>query len=275
MQPVQGISRKMWLSCLAFFSVSLFCLTSAAAGSFLSCGVGAGGWASRLSGDVSYRLGASSLGSDLDLAKTKVFPRGWAYLEAPLPLFPSIRADAVSMDYSGSNVVAGLDFGDSTFDGSISTRLSLNQYDLLFYYHVPHVKALTADVLDVRWGVAARYFEGYLRVRGPSGGHVGSERKGFDFVIPMGYAGLTLSPPYPFPLRLHVDVHGSSCDGSYYYDVDARVAATLLNLPAVGGLDISGGYKWEQIRLKPGNPVDDLGTRSTVQGVFLELGARF
>ncbi len=264
----------MWFSCLAFFIVWFFCLADTQAAVLVTGGAGGGGWASKLSGDVSYKLGQVSLGSDLDLSKTKVSPKAWADVGLSIPLFPNLHADLVIMKYSGSNTVTDLGFGDYTFNGSISSKLKLNQYDLLLYYHIPFFRTVTANVLDVRWGLAAKYFDGYVKVKGPANGQIVTEKKDFKFVIPMVYAGATLSPP-ALPLKIHIDARALSYDGSYYYDIEGKVSAKILNIPPMGDLYVSGGYRLEQIRLKPGSPVDDLETDSTIQGVFIELGIRF
>ena len=271
---IKTLFKKLGIFSLSLLILGLFCHASVEAAPFIEGGIGFGGWASKLTGNLAYKQGLINLDADLDLSTTKVAPKAWAELELPIPLFPNIRADVVVFKYTGSSTVTNLGFGDYVFNGSISSKLKLNQYDFLLYYHIPFIRFATANSIDIRWGLEGRYFDGYVRVSGTASGISVTEEKNFSFIIPMAYLGATLSPP-GVPFRVLADARGISYEGSYYYDFEGKVEFTLLKLPPVGRIFVDGGYKWEHLRLKEGKPINDFETKSTLQGVFAEVGLDF
>ncbi len=270
--PVRMLFSTIFSLCL--IAVLGLGVTSSQAAPILSGGIG--GWVTNLTGTVAYKQGAINLTSDLKLDKNKTFPRAWIALETPIPLLPNIRADVLVMDYSGSNTVTNLGFGNYVFTGPISSKLKLNQYDLLVYYHIPLIQMATANTMDIRWGIDARYFDGYINITGtdPTYGIVVTEKKNLSFVLPMAYLGASISTP-GLPLQFNAAARATTYEGSYFYDLEGSAKMTLVKIPPVGRIFVSGGYKWEQIKLKPGKPVDNFYTKTTVQGVFAEIGMSF
>jgi outer membrane protein len=250
---------------ISLFILALLALPVKSAFAFLGVEAGIGYWKQSPSGTLGYKPVTSTdeldLKNDLNLGdKNQVFFR--AKVELPLVL-PNIYFMATPMSFDGSNTITrSFTFGDQTFTGStpVSSKLTLDHYDLALYYSIPGLKAVTLGILNIELGLDGRQinFDGTL-----SQGGVTSSKKS-TFFIPMIYAGVQVKPISL--LSIEAEFRGLSDGSDHYYDYIGR-----LKVMPFGPLFISGGYRAEELKLDK----NDVKANVKFSGPFAEVGVTF
>ncbi len=210
--------------------------------------VAVGGWAQTPSGDLSYVTGVPGIDDTLDLEtdlgfddQTRIIGR----VKIDLPVVPNIYLVAAPMEFDGSKTVdTSFTFGNETFTAgtTISSRLTLNQYDVGLNYGIPFLKTATSDKLGVDLGVNARIMQIKAEITGQSAGGADavSAEKSITVPVPMVYLAVQFKPVEI--LALEAEARGLSVGDNKIFSIVGRAKAKVF-----GPAFVAGGYRYDAI----------------------------
>ncbi|MFH2066424.1 MAG: TIGR04219 family outer membrane beta-barrel protein [Pseudomonadota bacterium] len=227
-----------------------------------------GGWAQTPSGDLSYVSGVPGVNDTLDLETDLGFDdqtriTGRAKIE--LPIVPNIYLVASPMEFEGSKTVdMDFTFGDQSFTSgmTISSKLTLNQYDIGLYYGVPFLKTATLDRLNIDFGVNARIME--IKAEIMDSTLTVSAEKSITVPVPMLFLAVQFKPVESFALE--AEARGLSVGDNKIFSMIGRAKATVF-----GPAFIAGGYRYDAIEIDEEDVLVDV----SFSGPFLEAGLSF
>lgn len=257
--------RLVLLLCLLIFPSVAYAMNFEAA---------AGVWGQTPSGEVSYEGDLAEdtidLVDDADMGpRANLFAR--FKLEPPMYL-PNVYLMTTPMGFSGEGSKdVSFSFGDINVraDVDFKSRLRLDHYDIALYYHVPGLGPATADILNIEFGLDARFMNLGAEIR--SEGY--RESKNMTVIVPMGYLGVQIAPVEFFSIE--GELRGVGFDGNEYIDYMARLK--IKPFPSgkfpypLGGAFVGAGYRAETIKVD----VNDFGANVDVGGPFIEVGMQF
>jgi outer membrane protein len=228
-----------------------------------------GGWGQSMGGTLSYS--DSSIPDVIDLDndirfddETKAFGR----VKIDMPLFiPNIYLVAAPMEFEGTGSKSTtLNFGDITFDAAadLNSKLTLNQYDVGFYYGLPFVKTATLDKLNVDVGLNIRIADFEAEITGASGGTSVAETKSLTLPIPMLYVGVQFTPISA--LAFEAEGRGIAVGDNRLYSLIGRVRYNF-----AGPVFLAGGYRYDKLEIDE----ESVDAEIDFQGPFVELGLKF
>ncbi len=231
--------------------------------------VAVGGWSQAISGTLSYQalsdLDIIDLDNDLKFDdESRVTGRA----KIDLPLFlPNIYLVAAPMEFEGSGIKSGtLNFGGTTFDFSseLTSKITLNQYDVGFYYGLPFVKTGTLGKLNVDLGLNVRIADFKATVSGTAGGNSVTESESLTLPIPMLYVGVQFMPIKS--LAIEAEGRGIAVGDNKLYSLVGRIRYNF-----AGPVFVAGGYRFDKLEIDEEDVVTDI----EFKGPFLELGLKF
>ena len=228
-----------------------------------------GGWGQSIGGTLSYS--ESSIPDVIDLDndirfddETKVVGR----IKIDMPLFiPNIYLLAAPMEFEGTgSKSATFNFGDITFDAdaNLHSKITLNQYDVGFYYGLPFVKTATLDKLNVDVGLNIRIADFEAAITGESGGTAVTETKSLTLPIPMLYVGVQFMPVSA--LAFEAEGRGIAIGDNKLYSLIGRVRYNF-----AGPVFLAGGYRYDKLEIDE----ESVDAEIDFQGPFVELGLKF
>lgn len=213
-------------------------------------------------GDMAYKGDPVSMEDDLKLGyDVRLFGR----IKADMPLMiPNIyfMFSMVKNDGDGSSS-GDFVFGDSIFskDTPLSSKLTMNEYDLALYYGLPFIKTATLGRLNIDAGLNLKLVN--LDITVSQGG--ASESRNYTVPLPMLYLGgqLQIIKSLSLEAEARLIAIGSA---DYFYDLLGRVKYKL-----IGPAFIAAGYRYEDVQLDR----KGLLISSWTGGPFLEIGLFF
>lgn len=224
-----------------------------------------GGWQASPSGGMAYQGSDLDLEGDLDYDHETDFT---ARLKIDMPLvLPNIYLMATPLEYEEATTrTRGFTFGGESFEKETDfrSRLTLDHYDIGFFYDVPLVQTVTLHRLNLEAGVNARIIDAEAVVEQEAGGERVYAKKSETIPVPMVYLGAGLYPVERFGLE--VELRGIS-----YSDYELLSVIGRLRVKAFGPMFISGGYRYDAYDVKE----DDLEIDVDFSGPFLETGLKF
>jgi outer membrane protein len=205
--------------------------------------------------DIECAIGARSMspdgqmgflvGGEYDLKSDLGFDDEWepmGRLKVGMPLIiPNVYLVASPMEFKSS---------------SLNSKFSMDQYDLGLYYSVPFLHKLTLKMLNVEFGIDARYMDIEADVSNQSAQE--------DLTLPMLYLGGQFTPGDRFALE--AELWGTSYD-----DQDVFTAVGRLKVNMFGPLFVAGGYRYDEVNIEEGA----LSVDANFSGLFVELGLKF
>jgi outer membrane protein len=228
-----------------------------------------GGWSQSIGGTLSYSETNIPDVIDLDNEirfddETKVVGR----LKIDMPMFiPNIYLVAAPMEFEGTGSKSTtLNFGDITFDAAadLRSKVTLNQYDVGFYYGLPFVKSGTLDKLNVDLGLNIRIADFEAEITGSSGGTSVTETKSLTLPIPMLYVGVQFMPISA--LAFEAEGRGIAIGDNKLYSLLGRVRYNF-----AGPVFLAGGYRYDKLEIDE----ESVDAEIDFQGPFVELGLKF
>jgi len=175
---------------------------------------------------------ASYKGNDVDIEDTLGYKEEQdiflkAYLEHPLPLIPNIKLGYTTLSQEGSSSVNDFTWGDTTYNGTIESSLSLDMSDITLYYEfLDHWTEMDA-------GVTLRYMSGNMDVYNNSSSDIAD----FTTWVPMLYGKVRLNlPTTDISLQLEVNAVSYWDITTYDYELSARYTLAM-------GVGLEAGYK--------------------------------
>jgi len=231
--------------------------------------VAVGGWSQAISGTLSYSdtlvPNEIDLDNDIDFDdENRVFGR----VKIDMPLFlPNIYLVAAPMEFEGTGTKSGtLNFGNTSFDFSlpVSAKITLNQYDVGFYYGLPFVKTGTLGKLNVDLGLNVRIADFKATLTGTEGGIRVSESESLTLPVPMLYVGVQFMPIKS--LAIEAEGRGIAVGDNKFYSLLGRVRYNF-----AGPVFVAGGYRFDKVE------IDEEGVDADIEfkGPFVELGLKF
>jgi outer membrane protein len=247
---------------LCLFILSLVAVPCGAFATGLEVGVGY--WRQTPSGTLAYKPISATDNLDLknDLnydSKNKPFAR----VKVELPLFlPNLYFMATPMEFTGSGNKS-FTFGGTNINGAFDSKLKLDQYDLALYYSLPFLNTATLGVLNVELGLNAKFID-FEATATDISTPANSVSKKLSLPVPMVYAGIQVKPIKT--ISIEAEGRGVSYGANHYYDIIGR-----LKVKPVGPLFISGGYRYESIKIDQSDVKADI----KFAGPFVEAGVQF
>ena len=201
---------------------------------------GVGVWQSAASGTITSTLNQTLYFQD-NLSSHDSVQNGYLYLSVkhPLPIFPNTRFEYVDVSTSGHNVEAGTSTSIplssvSVTSNSVSSDLSMRQYDAIFFYNVvdKHM-GITVDVgMDIKY-LVTDYKINTLSVSSDD-----------SSLIPLVYLRGRMDIPMT-PLGVESDIKYITDGSSTVYDIRFKVDYTMKFTPLIHpGLEL--GYRIQQ-----------------------------
>ncbi|WP_457679073.1 TIGR04219 family outer membrane beta-barrel protein [Thermovibrio sp.] len=262
------------------FTLSALIATTVSAGAITISG-GAGAWREKPSGWLEYTknnvngTGISAttkvdVKDDLHLSdKTK--PYGWVKIsDIPIPLFPDIKLRYTPMKFSGSGYAkTTFTFGNITVPAGtkVESKFRANQADIILTYNFPFVKGLTAQKLNLQWGLNLKVIDGYAKVKylDPTTGTWKEDSKSATIPAPMLHLEGEVRP---------IELAGISFEGNWigyagnqFYDWLAEFKVYPMK-----HLFLGVGYRYQRLKV---DDVSDFSCDIKVKGAFGELGFQF
>lgn len=228
-----------------------------------------GGWGQSIGGTLSYS--DTNIPDVIDLDndirfddETKLVGRA----KIDMPFFiPNIYLVAAPMEFEGTGTkTTTLNYGDITFDANtvLNAKITLNQYDVGFYYGLPFVKTATLDRLNVDVGLNIRIADFEGEITGTSGGTIVTEKKSLTLPIPMLYVGVQFMPVSA--LAFEAEGRGIAVGDNRLYSLIGRVRYNV-----AGPVFLAGGYRYDKLEIDEEN----VDAEIDFQGPFVELGLKF
>ncbi len=220
---------------------------------------GAANWQQELGGGVSS--GATDLDVENDLGvRDDASNSFYLAVEHPLPLLPNLRAQYVTMDIAGSNVLSrNVQFSDGNFlvAEQVATNVELTQADAVLYYEVMD------NVVSLDIGVAARYVDGFVAVASASDG----ARADFTGVLPMLYGKTRIDLPLS-GFWLGAEAQGLAYEGNQLLDANVQVGWE-------SRLGIGAEFGWRAFSIELEDYDDISVAELDVEGPYLGLNYHF
>jgi len=218
-------------------SILALCLgsVSASAATVLGFGAEADYYTLSASGDFDYKNTHTRFGNN-DESGYQIGLVG----EHPVPLIPNVRIDFTpKTSFSGSDGI-----GDSS-------KVSVTQTDITPYYEI------LDNVVEIDLGVSFKVLDATVD---------GTINESLNEVIPMGYLGVALTPPYsPIGMEGSVKYVG--------YNGDSLTDARIKLVWKIGaGLGAQAGYRYESLKV---SDHFDLNSDVTFKGPFVGFNYRF
>lgn len=255
-----------------FAALSMAATSANAIAGLVDVEIGAGVWNASPSGQITY--GPAATAGEVDFAddlKLDDSSNSYMYLRLDhfIPIVPNVRLEQQNYTTTGEGSVSAT-FGDVTLSGATETDVTLNQQDIILYWGIPGVNALTAGILDIEFGIDVKQIDGELTLTDVDGD---TDTVDFSVPVPMGYAAVLVDIPF-IPVALEVSSKMLAAGDSKIQDTKAKVDVTLpLPIPLID-LAIEGGMKQQTIQIAD-DLVDDLDMKFENSGIFFGANVKF
>ena len=226
-----------------------------------------GGWKQSPKGYLSYE--AVTADDELDLERDCDYDdetRFTARLKIDMPLFiPNIYLMASPMEFDGTGSKAvDFKFGDVDFNADVPfySKLTLDHYDVGFYYGIPAIEALSAETVNIDVGLNIRIYDFEAQIRQDTTGL--EESEDFTLPVPMVYLALQIKPVDK--LAIEAEARGISYSGNQLYSLIGRVKFNVF-----GPVFAAAGYRYDKLKIDE----EDVEVDVDFSGPFIEAGFKF
>ena len=177
-------------------------------------------------GNASYKGSAADMEESLGFSEEQdIFFK--AYLEHPLPVIPNIKLGYTILSHEGSSSVGNFTWGDTTYNGTIDSSLSLDMTDVTLYYE------FLDNWAETDAGLTLRYISGDMDVHNS----LGSDVADFSTWVPMLYGKVRFTLPVTdLSFQLEANAISYWDITAYDYELSARYTLAL-------GVGLEAGYK--------------------------------
>jgi outer membrane protein len=177
-------------------------------------------------GNASYKGSATDMEDTLGFSEEQdIFLK--AYLEHPLPVIPNVKLGYTTLSHEGSSSVGNFTWGDTTYNGTIDSSLSLDMTDVTLYYE------FLDNWAETDAGLTLRYISGNMDVYSSAESDVAD----FSTWVPMLYGKVRFNPPVTdLSFQLEANAISYWDITTYDYELSARYTLAM-------GLGLEAGYK--------------------------------
>ncbi|MBT8349661.1 MAG: TIGR04219 family outer membrane beta-barrel protein [Deltaproteobacteria bacterium] len=226
-----------------------------------------GGWKQSPEGNLSYE--PLTANDEVDLEKEANYDDetrfiGRLKIDMPL-LIPNIYLMASPMEFDNTGSKAtNFKIGDVTFSGNLPfySKLTLDHYDIGFYYGIPFIKTASAETVNVDVGLNVRIYDFELQVKQDATSL--EESEDFTLPLPMAYLALQIKPVDI--LAIEAEARGISYSGIHLYSLIGRVRLNIL-----GPVFVAAGYRFDELKIDE----EDVEVEVDFSGPFIEAGFKF
>ncbi|HHP7233520.1 MAG TPA: TIGR04219 family outer membrane beta-barrel protein [Desulfobacterales bacterium] len=250
----------------AYILLAIFCTMGIPAiANAVGLEVALGGWYQSPSGTLGLDItGAEDL---LDLENDLNYDDETRFIgraKLDLPFVPNVYVMATPMEFEGDGSKA-FNFGGETFQGSFSSKLTLDHYDVALFYGIPLLETATLDMLNIELGINVRIFDFEARIAGEDPfGNPAEESESFTVPIPMVYAAIMFRPLEA--INFEVEGRGISFGDDKSFSLIGRVRWNTF-----GPLFVTGGYRYDDYDIDE----EGLVVEADFSGPFAEAGFSF
>jgi outer membrane protein len=256
----------------AFAALTMAATSANAIAGLVDVEIGAGVWNASPSGQITYGKNVTDEIDFKDDLKLDDTSNSYMYLRFDhfIPIVPNVRLEQQNYTTTGKGAISvATGFGDVSITGNTETDVKLNQQDIILYWGIPGLNALTAGVLDIELGIDVKKIDGELTVTDGTN----TDTVDFSVPVPMGYAAVLVDIPF-IPVGLEVSTKMISSGDSKIQDTKAKVDVTLpLPIPLIE-LAVEGGMKQQTIQIAD-DLVDDLDMKFQTSGIFFGANVKF
>lgn len=177
-------------------------------------------------GNASYKGSTADMEDMLGFSEEQdIFLK--AYLEHPLPVIPNVKLGYTTLSHEGGSSVNDFTWGDTTYNGTIDSSLSLDMSDVTLYYE------FLDNWAETDAGLTLRYISGNMDVRSSGGNDVAD----FSTWVPMLYGKVCFNLPVTdLSFQLEANAISYWDITAYDYELSARYTLAL-------GVGLEAGYK--------------------------------
>lgn len=255
----------MWISALVFSLV----ITGQAGAVGLELAVGA--WQQSLGGELGYEIDNNDdiidLDQDLEF-DDELRVTGRANIDLPL-FFPNIYLMAAPMEFDGTgSKSATFKFGDIDFaaDADLDITVTMNQYDVAFYWGIPLLKKATNDIFNIDLGLNVRIVDLEATITGEEDltSTIVDESVSATVPLPMLFVAFQIEPVDSICIAL--EGRGISIGDNKLYSLIGRFRYKF-----AGPVFAAAGYRFDTLEIDEEDVVAEVDFR----GPFVELGLIF
>ncbi|MGC8677787.1 MAG: TIGR04219 family outer membrane beta-barrel protein [Hydrogenobaculum sp.] len=236
------------------------------------------------SGYINYHSGGTS--DDVDVKNNLGFSsktKPWVRLKlntSGIPIVPNLEFDYLPMKFDGTASNQNFTYDGYTFNGTVSSTLKADHYDIFAYYHLPFVSTASRGVLNPKVGLGVRIVDFKADVSGTATKINGlalpspqsqTVSKSYTVPVPMLYAALDVRPIPAIEGDFHIK--GIAYGSNAYYDVvaEAKLYPVFIKNGLGNHLFIGTGYRYEELKID----ASSIKTDFKVDGPFAEVGVVF
>ena len=242
-------------------------LTVPAASYAVGLELAVGGWKQSPQGYLSYE--AVTANDELDLERDANYDdetrfSGRLKIDMPL-LIPNIYLMASPMEFDGTgSKTVPFKFGDDTFSANVPfySKLTLDHYDIGFYYGIPAIETLSAETINIDVGINIRIYDFEAQIRQDTTSL--EESEDFTLPVPMVYLALQIKPVDI--LAIEAEARGISYSGNQLYSLIGRVKFNVF-----GPVFAAAGYRYDKFKIDE----EDVEVDVDFSGPFIEAGFKF
>ena len=263
-----GVLMRKSFMCISALVFSL-ALTGQAGAVGLELAVGA--WHQSLGGELGYEIDNNN--DIIDLDQELDFDDEWrvtgrANIDLPL-FFPNIYLMASPMEFKGTgSKSATFSFGDIEFaaDADLDVKVTMNQYDIAFYWGIPLLKKATNDVFNIDLGLNVRIIDLEATVSGEEDltSTIVEEDVSATVPLPMLFVALQIEPTDSIGIAL--EGRAISIGDNKLYSLIGRFRYQF-----AGPVFAAAGYRYDTLEIDEEDVVADVD----FSGPFVELGLIF
>jgi len=224
-----------------------------------------GGWKQSPQGYLAYK--SITVGDELDLERDCNYDdetRFTGRLKIDMPLFlPNIYLMATPMEFDGTgSKTVEFTFGDYIFEADVPfySKITLDHYDVGFYYGIPFIKTLSAETVNIDIGLNVRIYDFEVEIKQDTI----EESEDFTLPVPMVYLALQIKPVDK--LAIEAEARGISYSGNQVYSLIGRVKFNIF-----GPVFAAAGYRYDKLKIDE----EDVDVDIDFSGPFIEAGFKF
>ena len=226
-----------------------------------------GGWKQSPQGYLSYEQVTAN--DELDLKRDCNYDdetRFTGRLKIDMPLFlPNIYLMATPMEFDGTgSKTVDFEFGDETFSANLpfDSKLTLDHYDVGFYYGIPFIETLSAKTVNIDLGLNIRIYDLEAQIKQNDTGL--EESEDFTLPVPMLYLAMQIKPVDK--LAIEAEARAISYSGNKLYSLIGRVKFNVF-----GPVFAAAGYRYDKLKIDE----EDVEVDIDFSGPFIEAGFKF
>lgn len=232
---------------IAALFTTLLCSTSSSA-DFVGLNISSSYWTADLAGSFNSSSSVNNINIDSSTDAEASFAISF---EHPIPALPNFKFQNRSLNASGSDPSANINFNGQNFNNGVSSTLDLSHKDIVLYYE------LLDNWVNLDLGINLKTFDGEVTVSDNSGGN---ESISIDETIPVVYLSARFDLPFT-GFYIGADIQNITLT-----DDTAEDSTLMVGYETSAGFGVEGGYKKFSLGL---DDASNLNTTIEYDGLYI------